>query len=54
MLIAQLTEGGNASRHLNASFGFEHVGTLREVGKKFGEVLDVHLYQLILTPDVDE
>ena len=54
VLIAQITEGGDASRHLNASFGFEHMGTLREVGKKFGTVLDVHLYQLILSPDGDE
>ena len=54
VLIAQITEGGDASRHLNASFGFEHMGTLREVGKKFGAVLDVHLYQLILSPDADE
>ena len=48
VLIAQITEGSHASRHINESFGFEHVGTLREVGKKFGNLLDVHLYQLIL------
>ena len=38
----------NSSRHINESFGFEHAGTLREVGKKFGKLLDVHPYQLIL------
>ena len=48
VLIAQIAEGADASRHLNEDFGFEYVGTLREVGKKFGRILDVHLYQLIL------
>ena len=48
VLIAQVAEGADVSRHINESFGFEHVGTLREVGRKFDKVLDVHLYQLIL------
>lgn len=48
VLIAQIAEGADASRHINESLGFHHVGTLREVGRKFGNVLDVHLYQLIL------
>ena len=48
VLIAQIAEGADASRHINESLGFHHVGTLREVGRKFGRVLDVHLYQLIL------
>ncbi len=48
VLIAQIADGADASRHINESLGFEQVGTLREVGKKFGKVLDVHLYQLIL------
>ena len=48
VLIAQIAEGADASRHLSERFGFSHVGTLREVGRKFGQTLDVHLYQLIL------
>lgn len=48
VLIAQITDGANVSRHINERHGFEHVGTFREVGRKFGQVLDVHLYQLIL------
>jgi phosphinothricin acetyltransferase len=47
-LIAQAAEGSDASLHLNESFGFEHVGTLREVGFKFGKRLDVHIMQLML------
>ena len=47
-LIAQITDGSDASRHINERFGYEHVGTFREVGRKFGRLLDVHLYQLLL------
>jgi L-amino acid N-acyltransferase len=47
-LIARVAEGSDESLHLNASFGFVHVGTLKEVGRKFGRLLDVHIYQLIL------
>jgi L-amino acid N-acyltransferase len=47
-LIAVVAEGSEASLHLNERFGFRHVGTLKEVGRKFGRLLDVHLLQLIL------
>lgn len=47
-LIARITEGGDVSLHLNDSFGFVHVGTLKEVGRKFGRLLDVHILQKIL------
>ena len=47
-LIAGATEGSDASKHLNKSFGFEVVGTFREVGRKFGKVLDVTYFQKIL------
>ena len=47
-LIARVAEGNDASLHLNKSFGFVHVGTLKEVGRKFGNHLDVHILQLIL------
>jgi L-amino acid N-acyltransferase len=47
-LIAVVAEGSEASLYLNESFGFRHVGTLKEVGRKFGRLLDVHLLQLIL------
>lgn len=47
-LIARMAEGSDASRHLNEQFGFQFVGTLKEVGLKFGQLLDVHIYQLML------
>ena len=33
---------------LSESFGFVHVGTLKEVGRKFGRLLDVHILQKML------
>jgi L-amino acid N-acyltransferase len=47
-LIARVAEGSNESLHLNRSCGFTHVGTLKEVGKKFGNRLDVHIMQKVL------
>jgi L-amino acid N-acyltransferase YncA len=47
-LIAKLATGSDASQYLNEAFGFEYVGTLKEVGYKFGKLLDVHIYQLML------
>ena len=47
-LIARVAEGSDVSLHLNDSFGFAHVGTLKEVGRKFGRLLDVHILQKML------
>jgi L-amino acid N-acyltransferase YncA len=47
-LIARVTEASSESLHLNESAGFVHVGTLKEVGRKFGKLLDVHILQKML------
>jgi L-amino acid N-acyltransferase len=47
-LIARVADGSEASLHLNESLGFRRVGTLREVGLKFGRRIDVHFLQLML------
>ena len=47
-LIARVTEGSAESMHLNQSMGFVHVGTLKQVGSKFGRLLDVHILQKML------
>jgi len=47
VLIARITEGNKNSIHLHESFGFEHIGIMREVGRKFGRLLDVYLMQKI-------
>ena len=47
-LIARIAEGSNASVHLHERAGFVHVGMLKEVGRKFGQLLDVYIMQKML------
>jgi phosphinothricin acetyltransferase len=47
-LIARVTEDSAASIHLNLEAGFVIVGTMRQVGRKFGRLLDVHIMQKML------
>jgi phosphinothricin acetyltransferase len=47
-LIARVAEGNHESIHLNERAGFVHVGTLKEVGRKFDRLLDVHIMQKML------
>jgi L-amino acid N-acyltransferase YncA len=47
-LLVRVAEGSEASLHLNRSVGFVDVGTLKEAGRKFGRLLDVHILQLML------
>lgn len=46
-VISRIAGENEVSIHLHTRFGFEKIGTMREVGLKFGRLLDVHLYQLI-------
>lgn len=46
-VIARMAQDGEASINLHRSMGFEHIGTMKEVGRKFGRLLDVHLMQKI-------
>jgi L-amino acid N-acyltransferase YncA len=46
-VIARIAEGNQASIRLHESVGFEHIGVMKEVGKKFGRLLDVYLMQKI-------
>ena len=50
-LIARVTEDSAASIHLNREAGFVLVGTMREVGRKFGRLLDVLIMQKMLDED---
>jgi len=47
-LIARVAEGSHESLHLNETLGFVHVGTMKEVGRKFGRLLEVHILQKML------
>jgi len=47
-VLARITEGNEASLRLHAKQGFFEAGRLRQVGEKFGKVLDVHILQKAL------
>ena len=47
-LIARITAGSAESLHLHETTGFVQVGVLKEVGRKFGQLLDVHVLQKML------
>ncbi|CAM5301397.1 N-acetyltransferase OS=Streptomyces tendae OX=1932 GN=GUR47_27290 PE=4 SV=1 [Streptomyces tendae] len=42
---AAVAQPNEASARLHARFGFRHVGTYREVGRKFGRYWDVAWYE---------
>ncbi|MDQ0942775.1 phosphinothricin acetyltransferase [Streptomyces sp. V1I1] len=49
---AGIAQPNEASARLHARFGFRHVGTYREVGRKFGRYWDVAWYEKDLGKDV--
>jgi L-amino acid N-acyltransferase YncA len=44
--IARIAEDNDASIHLAESLRFKHIGVMKEVGRKFGKLLDVYLMQI--------
>lgn len=48
LVIAGIEAGNGASIRLHERFGFEHAGTVREAGIKFGRRLDLTLMRLPL------
>lgn len=46
-LIARIAAGNEASVRLHQTAGFELIGVMREVGRKFDQLLDIHLMQKI-------
>jgi L-amino acid N-acyltransferase YncA len=46
-VIARIAQGSETSIYLHKSMGFKHVGVMKEVGRKFGRLLDVYLMQKI-------
>lgn len=47
-VISVITGGNEASIRLHREFGFTHCGTMKEVGKKFGKLLDIDNFQLMV------
>jgi phosphinothricin acetyltransferase len=46
-IVARISEGNEASLHLFEAEEFEQTGIMREVGRKFGKLLDVNVMQKI-------
>jgi len=46
-LLARITHGNEHSIYLHERMGFELIGTMKEVGIKFGQYHDVHMLQKI-------
>jgi len=46
-ILARIAEGNEVSVMLHEAAGFHHVGVMKEVGWKFGRLLDVYLMQLV-------
>ncbi len=50
-IIARLSNENQASLHLFEQLGFQYSGTIKEVGQKFGKLLDVIIMQLIFSSE---
>ena len=48
ILVGAIDAANDASIALHAALGFEHAGTIRQAGFKFGRWLDLAFYQLTL------
>jgi phosphinothricin acetyltransferase len=44
-VISRIVSGNDVSIHLHHELGFTDIGTMKEVGRKFGQLLDVDLMQ---------
>lgn len=52
-VLARIAEGNEISIRLHEAMGFQHIGIMKEVGKKFGRLLDVYLMQKLYGSDED-
>jgi len=46
-VLSRIAGDNQVSIHLHSQLGFEHIGVMKEVGKKFGQLLDVYMMQKI-------
>lgn len=46
-IIARIGGENEISIRLHEAYGFKHIGVMKEVGEKFGMILDVHMMQKI-------
>ncbi len=46
-IIARIADSNKVSIRIHEAYGFKHIGVMKEVGEKFGKILDVYLMQKI-------
>jgi phosphinothricin acetyltransferase len=46
-VIARISSDNSVSMHIHEALGYRHVGTLKEVGFKFGKFIDVAMMQYL-------
>lgn len=46
-VLSRISEGNESSIHIHEKYGYTLIGTMKEVGFKFGKFLDVHMMQLV-------
>ena len=46
-LVSRIAGKSEASVHLHKKLGFSNIGTMKNVGKKFDEIIDVYLMQIL-------
>ena len=46
-LVSRIAGKSDASIHIHKKLGFFNIGTMKDVGEKFGDILDVHLMQIL-------
>lgn len=49
-LLSRIAGESLISIHLHKSLGFHHIGTMKEVGRKFGRFIDVNMMQKLYLP----
>ena len=47
-ILARITSGNDSSMHIHYMFGYELIGTMKEVGFKFNRYHDVYMLQKLL------
>lgn len=48
-VISRISADNHSSIHIHEKIGYRHVGTLKEVGIKFGKLLDVEIMQYLFS-----
>ena len=50
-ILSRISQGSMASIHLHEALHYKHVGVLKEVGRKFGNLLDVYMMQIVFNSE---